>query len=89
MRHICKITAMRKTIAQLFATSLDCEQALLFWQAKRAAIERASELAGKLVTPPNGMTGKIKRSENNEKKTLRRPQFMLPLQTEATTEGMK
>ena len=80
---------MRKTIAQLFATSLDCEQALLFWQAKRAAIERASELAGKLVTPPNGMTGKIKRSENNEKKTLRRPQFMLPLQTEATTEGMK
>ena len=43
---------MRKTIAQLFATSLDCEQALLFWQVKRAAIERASELAGKLVTPP-------------------------------------
>ena len=65
---MCKITAMRKTIAQLFATSLHCEQALLFWQAKRAAIERASELAGKLVTPPNGMTGKIKRSENNEKK---------------------
>ena len=71
MRHICKITAMRKTIAQLFATSLDCEQALLFWQAKRAAIERASELAGKLVTPPNGMTGKIKRSENNEKKNIK------------------
>ena len=84
-----KITAMRKTIAQLFATSLHCEQALLFWQAKRAAIERASELAGKLVTPPNGMTGKIKRSENNKKKTLRRPHFMLPLQAEATTEGMK
>ena len=62
---------MRKTIAQLFATSLDCEQALLFWQAKRAAIERASELAGKLVTPPNGMTGKIKRSENNEKKNIK------------------
>ena len=82
---------MRKTIAQLFATSLDCEQALLFWQAKRAAIERASELAGKLVTRPIGMTGKIKRSENNEKKkkTLRRPHFMLPLQTEATTERMK
>ena len=65
---MCKITAMRKTIAQLFATSLDFEQALLFWQAKRAASERASEFAGKLVTPPNGMTGKIKRSENNEKK---------------------
>ena len=62
---------MRKTIAQLFATSLDCEQAPLFWQAKRAAIERASELAGKLVTPPNGMTGKIKRSENNEKKNIK------------------
>ena len=59
-RHMCKITAMRKTIAQLFATSLDCEQALLFWQAKRDAIERASELAGKLVNPPNGMTGKKK-----------------------------
>ena len=68
---MCKITAMRKTIAQLFATSLDCEQALLFWQAKRAAIERARELAGKLVTPPNGMTGKIKRSENNEKKNIK------------------
>ena len=65
---MCKITAMRKTIAQLFATSLDCEKALLFRQAKRAASERASELAGKPVTPPNGMTGKIKRSENNEKK---------------------
>lgn len=62
---------MRKTIAQLFATSLDCELALLFWQGKRAAIERASELAGKLVTPPNGMTGKIKRSENNEKKNIK------------------
>ena len=85
-----KITAMRKTIAQLFANSLDCEQALLFWQAKRAASERASKLAGKPVTPPNGMTGKIKRSENNEKKkTLRSPHFMLPLQTEAPTEGMK
>ena len=65
---MCKITAMRKTIAQLFATSLHCEQALLFWQAKRAPTERASELAGKVVTPPNGMTGKIKRSEKNEKK---------------------
>lgn len=88
---MCKITAMRKTIAQLFATSLDFEQALLFWQAKRAASERASEFAGKLVTPPNGMTGKIKRGENNEKKknTLKRPHFMLPLQTEATSEGMK
>ena len=65
---MCKTTAMRKTISQLFATSLDCEQALLFCQAKRAASERASELAGKPVTPPNGMTGKTKRSENNEKK---------------------
>ena len=72
---MCKITAMRKTIAQLFATSLDCEQALLFWQVKRAAIERASELAGKLVTPPNGMTGKIKRSENNEKKNIKETPF--------------
>ena len=88
---MCKIsiTATSKTISQLFATSLDCEQTLLFWQAKRAASERASELAGKLVNPPNGMTGKIKRSKNNEKKTLRKPHFMLPLQTEATAEGMK
>ena len=59
---MCKIsiTATSKTISQLFATSLDCEQTLLFWQAKRAASERASELAGKLVNPPNGMTGKKK-----------------------------
>ena len=65
---MCKITAMRKTIAQLFTTSLDCEQALLFWQAKRAAIERASELAGKLVNPPNGMTGKKKEWKQWKKK---------------------
>jgi len=70
---MCNITAMSKTIAQLFVTSLFCEQALLFWRAKQAASERASELAGKLVTPPNayGMTGKIKRSENNEKKNIK------------------
>ena len=86
---MCKIIAMSKTISQLFATSLDCEQTLLFWQAKRAASKRASKLAGKLVNPPNGTTGK-KKSENNEKKNFyRRPHFMLPLQTEATTEGMK
>ena len=66
---MCKITAMSKTIAQLFATSLDCEQALLFWRAKRTASEHANELAGELVTPPNayGTTGKRKRSKNNEK----------------------
>ena len=55
-----KIIAMSKTISQLFATSLDCEQTLLFWRAKQAASERASELAGKLVNPPNGMIGKKK-----------------------------
>ena len=74
---MCKIsiTATSKTISQLFATSLDCEQTLLFWQAKRAASERASELAGKPVTPPNGMTGNIKRSENNEKKNIKETPF--------------
>ena len=65
---MCKIsiTATSKTIPQLFATFLDYEQALLFWRAKRAASEHATALAGELVTPPKGMTGKIKRSENNE-----------------------
>ena len=67
---MCKIVAMGKTIPQLFATFLDCEHAFSFWQAKRPASECASELAGELVTPPNahGMTGKRKRSENNERK---------------------
>ena len=89
VRQMCKIIAMSKTISQLFATSFDCEQALLFWLAKQATSERASELAGKLMNPANGMTGKKKEWKQWKKKTLRRPHFMLPLQTEATTEGMK
>ena len=72
---MCKVIAMIKTISQLFATSLDCEQTLLFWQAKRAASKRASKLAGKLVNPPNGTTGKKKEWKQWKKKFLQETPF--------------
>ena len=73
--QMCKIIAMSKTISQLFATSLDCEQTLLFWQAKRAASKRASKLAGKLVNPPNGTTGKKKEWKQWKKNFLQETPF--------------